>query len=129
MRKAKKHKLSLLFSNFAHYTSEFIGSPIIFIVACLFIIGWIASGPIFHYSDTWQLIINTSTTIITFLIVFLLQHTQNRDTEILNLKLDELIKGNSGAKNTVIDLSEMSDDELKELEKAYKTICNKKTGK
>lgn len=119
---------SLFFSRIAKKVSELIGNAITFLLSLLFILIWLLCGPIFHYSDTWQLIINTSTTIITFLVVFLIQHTQNRDTEIINLKLDELIKGHKGAHNKAIDLDKLSDNELKELEKKYKEICKRTTG-
>src|SRR5215208_7378229 len=102
MTKRKNDKaqiISLLFSNFSKKTSEIVGHPFSFILAMLIILTWLVAGPFFKFSDTWQLLINTGTTIITILIVFLIQHTQNRDTEILNLKLDELIKGHKGADN------------------------------
>jgi low affinity Fe/Cu permease len=125
-KKVKNNPLD--FAVFTKIVSDAVGTFWSFIIAFLFIIIWVFSGPIFHFSDTWQLVINTSTTIITFLMVFIIQHTQNRDVEILNLKLDELIKSNKGARNTSIDLEKLSDDELKKLEKEYKKICNKKTG-
>lgn len=124
LKKSKSHWLSLIFSNFSKIISETVGSPISFLTAVLFIVVWLVSGPFFHFSENWQLIVNTGTTIITFLIVFLIQHTQNRDTEIINLKLDELIKGHKGSKNSIIDLSQLSDEELKELEKSYKKLCD-----
>lgn len=121
------HKFSLFFSLFAKHVSDVVGNPFAFILALLFIIVWLMMGPYFHYSDTWQLVVNTATTIITFLIVFLIQHTQNRDTEIINLKIDELIKGHKGARNTIIDLSRLSDEELQELEDAYNKLCRKRS--
>jgi len=128
LKASKAHWLSLWFSSFSKLASDVVGSPFIFLLAVLLILGWLISGPLFNYSETWQLIINTGTTIITFLIVFLIQHTQNRDTEIINLKLDELIKGHRGSNNTIMDLSQLSDEELKELEKNYQKLCNKHTG-
>ena len=112
-----------LFRKFAHKTSEMVGSSWAFITAVLIIVVWAATGPLFHYSDTWQLVINTGTTIITFLMVFLIQNTQNRDAKGIHLKLDELIKATTGARNTMIDLDELSDDQLRKLEQEYKHIC------
>lgn len=112
-----------LFRKFAHKTSEIVGSTWAFITAVLIIVVWAATGSLFHYSDTWQLVINTGTTIITFLMVFLIQNTQNRDAKGIHLKLDELIKATTGARNTMIDLDELSDEQLKRLEQEYKHIC------
>lgn len=95
-------------------------------LAFLSIILWIVSGPFFKFSDTWQLIINTGTTIITFLIVFLIQHTQNRDTDTIQIKLDELIRGIKTAKNERIAIDELTDEELKNLEKKYKELAKKR---
>lgn len=112
-----------LFRKFAHKTSEAVGSSWAFMTAVLIIIIWGITGPMFHYSDTWQLVINTGTTIITFMMVFLIQNTQNRDAKGLHLKLDELIKATQGARNTMIDLDKLSDNQLKQLEQEYKHIC------
>jgi low affinity Fe/Cu permease len=109
-----------LFRKFAHTTSHIAGTPWAFIVAVLIIIVWAALGPFFQYSDTWQLVINTGTTIITFLMVFLIQNTQNRDAKAIHLKLDELIKGVKGARNSLVDLEDLTDQELKELEQEFK---------
>lgn len=95
------HQFSLFFSVFAKKVSDVVGSPIVFMLALVFILVWLLVGPYFHYSDAWQLVINTGTTIVTFLIVFLIQHTQNRDAEIINLKIDELIKGHKGARDVM----------------------------
>jgi low affinity Fe/Cu permease len=92
-------------------------------IAVAIIVVWATTGPMFHYSDTWQLVINTGTTIITFLMVFLIQNTQNRDAKAIHLKLDELIKATTGAHNSMIDLDKLSDAQLKELEEEYKRIC------
>jgi low affinity Fe/Cu permease len=128
-RKYKKsHPLNLAFNIFSKKVSDIVGNAMTFIFALLIIAIWGLSGHFFHYSDTWQLIINTGTTIITFLVVFLIQNTQNRDTEILNLKIDELIVAKKGARNHVIDLESLSDVELKELEKEYIKLCDKRTG-
>jgi low affinity Fe/Cu permease len=100
-----------------------VGSSWAFILAAAIIVAWAFSGPMFYYSDTWQLVINTGTTIITFLIVFLIQNTQNRDAKALHLKLDELIKATEGARNHMMDLDKLSDKQLKQLEAEYKRIC------
>jgi low affinity Fe/Cu permease len=115
--------LDELFRRFAQTTSHVAGSAYAFIAAVAVVVGWALLGPAFGYSDTWQLVINTSTTIITFLMVFLIQNTQNRDAIGLHLKLDELIKATGGATNTMIDLDALSDAELKSLEEHYKTLC------
>lgn len=112
-----------LFNKFSKKAADIIGSSWAFVFACLSIIVWMITGPIFHYSDTWQLLINTGTTIITFLIVFLLQHTQNRDTKTLQIKLDELILKITKADNMRMALDEMTDDQLEVLEKKYKEIA------
>ena len=111
------------FRKFAHKTSEVVGNAWSFLIALIIIIAWAASGPIFHYSDSWQLVINTGTTIVTFLMVFLIQNTQNRDAKGIHLKLDELIKSTAGARNSVIDLDVLSDEQLERLEQEYKRLC------
>ena len=113
------------FRVFARKTSEILGSAWSFVVALLIIVIWGASGHIFHYSDTWQLIINTGTTIVTFLMVFLIQNTQNRDSKAVHLKLDELIRAIGGARNTMVDLERLSDAELQELQAQFKRISHK----
>ena len=109
-----------LFRRIAHKTSEFMGSPWAFLVACLIVIVWGATGPLFGYSDTWQLVINTGTTIVTFLMVFLIQNTQNRDSLAIHLKLDELIRAVSHARNQLIDLEELTDEELSALQEEFR---------
>jgi low affinity Fe/Cu permease len=104
-----------LFNRFATRVSCWAGHPATFASALLVIVLWSVSGPLFGFSDTWQLIINTGTTIITFLMVFLIQHTQNRDTQALQLKLDELIRSHRGARNVLIDLEEASEEEMEEI--------------
>lgn len=94
-----------------------------FILACIVILAWLITGPMFHFSDTWQLVINTGTTIITFLMVFLIQSTQNRDTTALQLKLDELIYVTKKAHNALLDIEELSDNELDLIRKNYKIIA------
>jgi low affinity Fe/Cu permease len=104
------------FRKFAHRSSEVLGTPWSFAAALLVVVVWATTGPLFAFSETWQLVINTGTTIITFLMVFLIQNTQNRDMRALHLKLDELLRGVEGARNSLIDLECLSDDELVRLE-------------
>src|SRR6185369_428607 len=111
-----------LFRKFAQTTSQAVGSSWSFILATLIIVIWGATGPLFHYSDTWQLVINTGTTIITFLMVFLIQNTQNRDAKAIHLKLDELLRGVKGARTHLVDLEALSDEELDRLQEQFKRI-------
>src|SRR5204863_7667087 len=113
------------FRTFARKSSEVLGSAWAFIGAILIIAVWGLTGPTFHFSDTWQLIINTGTTIVTFLMVFLIQNTQNRDAKAMHLKLDELIRAIQGARNRLVDLEKLSDDELKKLEEQFTRVRNK----
>jgi low affinity Fe/Cu permease len=110
------------FRLFSHRVSEVMGSPVAFIASVLIIIVWASLGYLFQYSDTWQLIINTSTTIITFLMVFLIQNTQNRDARVTSLKLDEIIRANKGARDSIIELQALSDEELDALEAEFLAI-------
>jgi low affinity Fe/Cu permease len=110
------------FHAFATKMARWSGHPIAFIGSVVIIVAWAATGPMFNYSDTWQLVINTGTTIITFLMVFLIQNTQNRDARAMHLKLDELIKGVKGARTKLVDLEEMSEDELRRLEAEFKHL-------
>jgi low affinity Fe/Cu permease len=112
-------KWSDYFRSFSSATSTSMGRPWAFLTAILIILAWGLSGPFFHFSDTWQLVINTSTTIITFLMVFLIQNTQNRDAKAIHLKLDELIHAVDGARNKLVNLENLSDDELAKLEKEF----------
>jgi low affinity Fe/Cu permease len=105
------------------------GSPTAFLLACISIIVWAALGPLFHFSDTWQLVINTATTIITFLMVFLIQNTQNRDTRALHLKLDELLRGVEGARTNLVNLENLSDEELDQLQHEFERLTSRKSGK
>ena len=114
--------IHLWFSRFASSTAQMVGQAYMFLLAVAVIVVWGLTGPYFHFSDTWQLIINTGTTIITFLVVFLIQNTQNRDAKALHLKLDELIRSHSPASNDLIDIEKLSDQELHELEKRYELI-------
>lgn len=112
------------YSRFAKRAARFCGRPRIFILALLVIVAWIVTGPVFHYSDTWQLVINTGTTIVTFLMVFLIQNTQNRDTEAMQLKLDELIRATHGAHNALLDLEELGDEELDVFRTRYQALAS-----
>ena len=111
-----------LFRKFSQATSQAVGSSWAFIMAVLIILVWGITGPLFHYSDTWQLVINTGTTIITFLMVFLIQNTQNRDAKAIHLKLDELLRGVKGARTHLVDLEALSDEELDRLQQQFKRI-------
>jgi low affinity Fe/Cu permease len=110
------------FRCFAQRSSTLLGSAWAFCGAVLVILVWIVTGPTFHFSDTWQLIINTATTVVTFLMVFLIQNTQNRDAKAMHLKLDELIRAVKGARNQLVDLEELSDDDLKKLEEQFRRL-------
>ena len=111
------------FTRFAKWTSRAAGHPATFAVAALIILVWAATGPIFEFSDTWQLVINTSTTIITFLMVFLIQNTQNRDSAAMQLKLDELIRAINGAHNGLLDLEELSDEDLARIRARFDALA------
>ena len=107
------------FQFFATRTGELVGSSSAFLIAGAVVLIWALSGPLFNYSDTWQLWINTGTTVVTFLMVFLIQYTQNRDTRALHLKLDELLRVVDGARTEMVDLKDLSDEELTRLEQAF----------
>ncbi|MDB5986947.1 MAG: hypothetical protein JWR16_2000 [Nevskia sp.] len=111
------------YSRFAKVAAHFCGRPAVFVVAVGIIVAWIATGPIFHFSDTWQLVVNTGTTIITFLMVFLIQNTQNRDTEAIQLKLDELIRATQGAHNALLDLEELEQEGLDVFRTKYQALA------
>ena len=114
------------FHKFACKTADVVGSPWSFFLAISVIVVWGITGPIFHYSDSWQLVINTGTTIVTFLMVFLIQNTQNRDAKTFHLKLDELIHAIKGARNQMIDLEDMTDEELAEIKKEFQRISGRR---
>src|SRR6266404_1127588 len=118
-------KVNDLFRAFSRNTASAVGSAWVFIVAITVVIVWAATGPTFHFSDTWQLIINTGTTIVTFLMVFLIQNTQNRDAKAMHLKLDEVIRALKGARNELVDLEDLSDEELKKLEEQFQRLRKK----
>ncbi|WP_193163037.1 low affinity iron permease family protein [Microbulbifer hainanensis] len=111
------------YSQVAKSAAHFCGRPRVFVTAVMIILVWGISGPLFHFSNTWQLIINTITTTVTFLMVFLIQNTQNRDTEAIQLKLDELIRATQGAHNALLDLEELDDDSLEEFRQRYEALA------
>ena len=111
------------FTRTARSAARFTGRPLCFMLALATIVAWLASGPLFGFSDTWQLIINTGTTIITFLMVFLIQNTQNRDTEAMQIKLDELIRATKAAENSLLDLEEMDEESLDEYRRRYEELA------
>ena len=106
----------------SQWIASAVGSPFAFLLAVLTVVGWALTGPLFHYSDTWQLVINTGTTIVTFLMVFLIQNTQNRDTKALHLKLDELLRGVQGARTSFVNLENLSDEDLDRLQNEFERI-------
>ncbi len=114
-----------LFDRFAKWAARRAGHPEAFAVALLVIVAWGITGPIFRFSDTWQLVINTATTILTFLMVFLIQNTQNRDSEAMHLKLDELIRAVDGAHNALLDLEELTESELDRIKARYDELARK----
>ncbi|MFZ9251570.1 MAG: low affinity iron permease family protein [Hylemonella sp.] len=111
------------YSRFAKSSAHFCGRPRVFVLALLVILIWLVTGPLFQFSDTWQLVINTGTTIVTFLMVFLIQNTQNRDTEAIQVKLDELIRATQGAHNVLLDLEELDDDTLQDFRRRYQSLA------
>lgn len=111
-----------IFHKLAQKVSNIVGSAWTFLVAWLVIVAWLFLGPVFHYSDTWQLFINTATTIITFLMVFLIQNTQNRDAKAIHLKLDELLRAVRGARTELVDLESLTDEELDKLQKEFQRL-------
>jgi low affinity Fe/Cu permease len=113
------------YTSFAKRASRFCGRPGTFMLAILVIVAWAVTGPIFQYSDTWQLVINTSTTIITFLMVFLIQNTQTRDTEAMQVKLDELIRATQGAHNALMDLEELDEEQIVAFRERYEALAAK----
>jgi low affinity Fe/Cu permease len=111
------------FSRFARGMSKMLGHPIAFGAALLVVVVWAALGPIFHFTDTWQLVINTGTTIVTFLMVFLIQNTQNRDSEAMQLKLDELIRAIKGTDNSMLNAENLTEKELQQLQEHYSQLA------
>ena len=117
------------FTRFAKWTARATGRPVAFLVAVTVIVVWAGTGPVFGFSDTWQLVINTGTTIVTFLMVFLIQNTQNRDARALHLKLDELLRSLKPARNRLIDLESCSDEEIAQLERQFHAFRNREERK
>jgi low affinity Fe/Cu permease len=113
------------FTRFAKWTARASGRPLTFTIAFLVIVVWAVTGPLFGFSDTWQLVINTGTTIVTFLMVFLIQNTQNRDSEAIQVKLDELIRLSKGGHNVLLDLEELEDEELDRIQDSYRKIAQR----
>ncbi|MEO8478193.1 MAG: low affinity iron permease family protein [Gemmatimonadota bacterium] len=111
------------FRAFAKWTSRASGRPATFVLALLVIVVWAVTGPLFHWSDTWQLVINTGTTVVTFLMVFLIQNTQNRDAEAVQVKLDELIRATKGAHNRLLDLEELEQEDLEAIHRDYEELA------
>lgn len=120
---ATKLKTSAYFSRFSNWTARATGKPAAFGLAAVSVLIWAITGPVFQFSDTWQLVINTSTTIVTFLMVFLIQSTQNRDTQALQVKLDELIRTTHGAHNSLLDLEHLDQEELERIAKLYTQLA------
>lgn len=111
-----------MFRKLAQMCSDFIGKPIAFFLSVVAVVVWAILGPVFQYSDTWQLVINTSTTIITFLMIFLVQNTQNRDAKATHLKIDEIIRSMKGARNILIDIEDESDQKMKDLQLEFQEL-------
>ncbi len=111
------------FNQLAKWASAATGRPITFALAVVVVFVWLISGPLFKFSDTWQLVINTGTTIVTFLMVFLIQNTQNRDTSAMHIKLDELIRSNKGAHNALLDLEELAAEDLEKIRATYERLA------
>lgn len=120
-----KTQKSSWFTRFAQNAARAAGKPVTFVLAFSFLIIWAVVGPIFQFSNTWQLVVNTGTTIVTFLMVFLIQNTQNRDTEALQIKLDELIRSSRSAKNSLLDLEELEESELDKIRNEYEELARK----
>lgn len=121
-QRVQNHSLKEVFRRFAHQASEIMGSPWLFLMALLIVIIWALTGSLFDYSNSWQLIINTGTTIVTFLMVFVIQNTQNRDAHAMHLKLDELLRSVKEARNDLINLENCSDDQLSYYEEEFKRL-------
>ena len=121
----RRPKSNAWFTRLAKSAAHTTGQPMTFMIAVTIIALWAITGPIFHFSDTWQLVINTSTTIVTFLMVFLIQNTQNRDAEVMQIKLDELIRAIESAHNALLDLEELNDEEIDLVRADYEKLAQK----
>jgi low affinity Fe/Cu permease len=119
-----RNALSVFLEKFSHQATKATGTSIAFVLAVLVIVVWLITGPLFHYSDTWQLVINTGTTIVTFLMVFLIQRAQNKDALALHLKLNEIVAALEGASNRLIDVEDLSEPEIDALHKYYKRLID-----
>ena len=115
--------MNRIFARFATSASDVLGTAYVFILAALAIVVWAVTGPVFDFSETWQLIINTATTIVTFLMVFIIQNTQNRDTAAIQVKLDELIRATQGAHNAILDLEQLDDEDLERYMHRYEALA------
>ena len=124
MRHRRPHPRNRLTERFSAMVTKWTGSTTAFTLACAVVLVWVATGPLFDYSNTWQLVINTGTTIITFLMVFLIQRSQNKDSLALQLKLNELVAAMAGASNRLIDCEDMNEEELRTLHRHYETLVN-----
>jgi low affinity Fe/Cu permease len=113
------------FTRLTKTTAHAVGRPVAFVVAAALIVAWALTGPLFGFSDTWQLVINTATTVVTFLMVFLIQSTQNRDAEAMQVKLDEIIRAIGNAKNEVLDLEELEEEDLDRIRASYEELARK----
>ncbi len=124
MVKKKRNRLGQMLERFSRKVTEATGTSTAFILALLVIVVWILAGPLFHFSDTWQLVINTGTTIVTFLMVFLIQRSQNKDALAIHLKLNEIVAALEGASNRLIDVEDLTEDEIKTLHTHYKKLVD-----
>ena len=124
---AGRHPLTRAFDKFASLVTRWAGSPAAFCTAVLTVVAWVVTGPMFHYSDGWQLVINTGTTVVTFLMVFLIQQSQNKDSVALHLKLNEVLSSHRAASNQLIGIEDASEDELRRLAAAYLRLSTKQT--
>ncbi len=122
MAKKKTNRLSQMLERFSRKATEATGTSAAFIIAVLVIVVWIVTGPLFHFSDTWQLVINTGTTIVTFMMVFLIQRSQNKDALAIHLKLNEIVAALEGASNRLIDVEDLTEEEIKTLHKHYQKL-------
>jgi low affinity Fe/Cu permease len=124
MRRKKKNKVSQFLERFSRVATEATGTSTAFLLAAAVILVWIVTGPFFHFSDTWQLVINTGTTIVTFLMVFLIQRSQNKDALAIHLKLNEIVAALEGASNRLIDVEDLTEEEIRTLHKHYQKLVS-----